>query len=186
MTDYTKHHLRFYHDKIIDIDTNEAVMMDWENALMREHARIACHNKGDVLEIGFGMGLSARHIQSFKPRSHTIVECHQQILMRLWHWIAHNDVKNVRVVEGKWYDKRAELRRYDGIFYDAYGDDNALDFPDCAQDLIKPGGKITFWNNLSRKANAYNFAAVYHEIPINPPLNTYYNESTYYLPEVCA
>ena len=33
------------------------------------------HKDCDVLEIGFGCGYSASRIQSFKPRSHTIIEC---------------------------------------------------------------------------------------------------------------
>tara|TARA_Y100000593_G_scaffold72277_1_gene132753 strand:+ start:1371 stop:1934 length:564 start_codon:yes stop_codon:yes gene_type:complete len=186
INDFANHTLRFYHDRIVDLDANETVMMEWESMLMREHARVACHNRGDVLEIGFGMGLSARHIQSFYPRSHTIVECHQQILMRLYHWIAHNNVKNVRVIEGKWYEKRAELSIYDGIFFDTFRDKSAPQFADCAQDLIKPGGKITFWNSTGRPENLYNFKAIYHKIPINPPANTYYNETSYFLPEVNA
>jgi tRNA G46 methylase TrmB len=36
--------------------------------LMKEHAKIACHNQGDVLEIGFGMGISATEIQKTKAQ----------------------------------------------------------------------------------------------------------------------
>ncbi|MBC8386820.1 MAG: hypothetical protein H8E13_02070 [Actinobacteria bacterium] len=31
---------------------------------------------GDVLEIGFGLGLSATQFQKYKINSHTIIECH--------------------------------------------------------------------------------------------------------------
>ena len=44
-------------NKTDDPNTIEYVMMDWEDNLMKEHANIVCHNKGDILEFGFGMGM---------------------------------------------------------------------------------------------------------------------------------
>ena len=46
-------------------------MMSWETELMKEHARLICHNKGSVLNVGHGMGIVDRAIQvilgSFRP-----------------------------------------------------------------------------------------------------------------------
>ena len=39
------------------------VMMDWEHSLMSASAAYVCENGGDILEIGFGMGISAGYIQ---------------------------------------------------------------------------------------------------------------------------
>jgi hypothetical protein len=41
----------------------EAVMMGWEGPLMVQHAAIICANGGDVLNIGFGLGLVDDAIQ---------------------------------------------------------------------------------------------------------------------------
>ena len=59
------------------------VMMSWEDSLMKRHAEVVCENGGDVLEIGFGMGIAANYIQELNPSSHTIVESHPQILEKL-------------------------------------------------------------------------------------------------------
>ena len=50
------------------------VMMDWEDPLMSASAAYVCENGGDILEIGFGMGISANYIQSHTINSHTIIE----------------------------------------------------------------------------------------------------------------
>ena len=47
----------------------EQVMMDWEAPLMQAHAQVVCHNQGDILEVGFGMGISSTYIQQLNPAS---------------------------------------------------------------------------------------------------------------------
>ena len=54
--------------------SNQEVMGSWEDPLMKRHAEVACENGGDILEIGFGMGISANYIQQQNPDSHTIIE----------------------------------------------------------------------------------------------------------------
>ena len=56
-----------------------AVMMDWEDPIMAAHAQYVAENGGNVLEIGFGLGISANYIQSYRPKSHTIIEIHPEI-----------------------------------------------------------------------------------------------------------
>ena len=138
---FKDHKLTFYENKILDVETKLEVMMSWEKDLMKEHAKIACHNQGDVLEIGFGLGISATEIQKLNPKSHTIVEPHLQILEKLYEWVVAKD--NVIIVEGEWLKEIHQLKKYDGIFYDTFGDDDYKKFADHAFDLIKPNGKIT-------------------------------------------
>ena len=42
-----------------------------------------CSGGGDVLNIGFGLGLVDSAIQSHNPRSHTIVEAHPDVLRKV-------------------------------------------------------------------------------------------------------
>ena len=93
--------------------------MDWEAPIMDRMAAEVCHNGGDVLEVGFGMGISAGCIQKRRPASHTIVECHPQILQRLHAWAA--DKPNVSIVEGMWQDVLHTLGEFDGITWDTFG-----------------------------------------------------------------
>ena len=46
-------------DKLQNLHAGIEVMMEWETGLMRRHAELVCENGGDILEIGFGMGISA-------------------------------------------------------------------------------------------------------------------------------
>ncbi len=43
--------------------TGEAVMMGWEKPLMIKHAELICAKGGDVLNVGFGLGLVDTAIQ---------------------------------------------------------------------------------------------------------------------------
>ena len=63
----------FSKSKILD-EKGYEVMMDWETSLMKEHAKVVTENGGDILEIGFGMGICANFIQQSNIKSHTIIE----------------------------------------------------------------------------------------------------------------
>lgn len=42
-----------------------------------------CSSGGDVLNVGFGLGLVDRAIQSNHPASHTIIEAHPDVLHKV-------------------------------------------------------------------------------------------------------
>ena len=54
--------LTFEDDKILTDDDRE-VMMSWEASIMEKTAEYICQSKGDILEIGFGMGICSDYIQ---------------------------------------------------------------------------------------------------------------------------
>ena len=95
--------------------------MDWEAPIMEKCAEYICHNKGDILEIGFGMGICADYIQAQEVNSHTIIEIHPQILERLNAWASGKS--NVTVIEGDWANLSLS-GTYDGIFLDTFADDS--------------------------------------------------------------
>ena len=111
--------LTFVDTKITD-ESDAEVMMNWEAPIMEKSAEFICHNKGDILEIGFGMGICSDYIQAQGVNSHTIVEIHPQIIERLNAWA--NGKSNVTVIEGDW-NSVSGLGTYDGIFIDTYGDE---------------------------------------------------------------
>lgn len=47
------------------------------------NAQAVCTGGGDVLNVGFGLGLVDSAIQSNKPRSHTIIEAHPDVLRKV-------------------------------------------------------------------------------------------------------
>src|SRR5687768_18542839 len=105
---YLSAELEFFPDRIEVKGTGVQVMMSWERPLMRRMAEIACMRRGHVLEIGFGMGISCDEVQALKPRAHTIVEAHPEIVARALAWAA--DKPSVTILGGRWQDKLNELR----------------------------------------------------------------------------
>ena len=74
--------------------------------------------KGDVLEIGFGMGYSATQIQKYNPKSHTIIEMDPLVIKRLKRWA--KDYDNINIIEGTWQKEIHNLGKFDEIFFDDY------------------------------------------------------------------
>ena len=176
--------LIFEEDKIYytDEDVTFEVMMNWEDSIMKASADYVCENGGDILEIGFGMGISANYIQANNINSHTIVENHPQIIEKLKLWAA--DKSNVIIVEGGWYDVKDSLSTYDGLFYDTWADENVDNFKTTLPTLIKSGGKATWWNNFTNTDDVFFIdGTTYETISINPVSNMYFNSNTYYLPK---
>ena len=177
---YNELSLTFESDKITT-ELGDEVMMDWEDSLMSASAAYVTQNGGDILEIGFGMGISAGYIHSHSINSHTIVENHPEIIPKVVEWASNKS--NVTIVSQSWYNVRESLGTFDGVFYDTYGDDDLIYFSSSLSGLTKNGTKVTWWNNETSETNYYNIPNVtYQSISVNPPENTYFNSTTYYLP----
>ena len=173
--------LTFEDIKIVGEDGVE-VMMDWEDNIMKQSAEYICESKGDILEIGFGMGICADYIQAQGVNSHTIIEIHPQIIEKLNAWAS--DKSNVTIIEGDWNSVNG-LSSYDGIFIDTFGDDNWFNFKDFALAKAKSGAKITYWNNFQEKNNEHGFDSVtFEDISVSPPDNYYFGFNTYSMPKV--
>ena len=174
--------LEFFDNKIVDTDFfGFEVMMLWETPIMEKSAEFICHNKGDILEIGFGMGICSDYIHAQGVNSHTIIEIHPQVIEKLKIWA--EDKSNVTIIEGDWNDAEG-LSSYDGIFIDTFRDDNWSNFKDFALSKIKEGGKITYWNGFEEEKNEHSFDNIsFEQIPIKPN-NKYTKASTYYMPKV--
>ena len=174
--------LTFEDTKIITQDNME-VMMSWESPIMEKSAEYICQSKGDVLEIGFGMGICSDYIQAQGVNSHTIVEIHPQIIEKLKVWASGKS--NVIIVEGDWNNVNG-LGTYDGIFIDTFGDENWSKFKDFAISKGKSGAKVTYWNNFAEEKNEHNFSDIsFEQIDISPTENMYTDiNSKYYMPKV--
>ena len=176
--------LTFESDKIIADEEygNMEVMMSWEAPIMEKSAEYVCQSKGDILEIGFGLGICSDYIQAQGVNSHTIVEIHPQIIQKLNVWA--NSKSNVTVVEGDW--NSVSLSSYDGIFLDTFGDESLDNFKNFAVARGKSGAKVTYWNNYASQDNAYTFDNIsFEEVDISPVINMYTTlQGKYYMPKV--
>ena len=68
--------------EILISDTQQQVMMEWEAPYMRKCID-TLNPKGNVLEIGFGLGYSASQIMNYNPKSYTIIECDSNIITKI-------------------------------------------------------------------------------------------------------
>ena len=132
-------------------------MEDWQLPLMEAMAEIAARSGGDVLEIGFGLGVSASLMQRHGVRSHTIVECNPSVIERYEQWLGAYPGRNIRMVPGLWQDVIGELGQFDSIFFHTYALDEdesvellarsvtfAAHFFPAAAEHLRPGGVFTY------------------------------------------
>lgn len=121
--------------------TQESVVMhDFEKELMNRLANIVTKNGGHILEIGFGLGLSATAVQNnLKVTSHTIIEVHPEIYEKGLIWAKNR--KNTKIILGDWRDVIPTLdMKYNGILHDTHHEDfnNLMNYlrPLCAENCI--------------------------------------------------
>jgi guanidinoacetate N-methyltransferase len=132
------------------------VMEDWERGYMDMLAAIASSNEGNVLELGYGMGLSAASIQAHNIKSHFVIECHPDVVKKcVSDFRAAVDGGKLHVYSGFWQDVTPTLQSgiFDGILFDTYPlkeeeiHGNHFWFFREAHRLLKPGGVLTYYSD---------------------------------------
>lgn len=165
---YLKGSVEYMDDQLIDAG-GEGVMMEWERSLMEKHAEVICQRGGNILNVGFGMGIIDSYIQvrlaSFPDAHHYIIEAHPVVHERMKEegWL---DKANVTVLFGRWQDVIGTLPAdaFGGIFFDTYGEyyEQMREFHSFVPRLLKKGGIYSFFNGLAPD-NMF-FHLVYGEI----------------------
>ena len=150
---YLDHKLSFDPKGNIFDEEGRGVMMDWEDSFMKEGAKTICHNQGDVLNIGFGMGIIDSYIQLYNPRTHWIIEAHPQIQEKMCKegWLKK---PHVRCIFTKWQNVLQYLPKFDGIYIDTY-DENVLPFFEQVHKILKPNGVLSWFNNAYLEGDKY-------------------------------
>ena len=185
---YTSSSLTFHNDKIVCKmeeygDEEILIMMDWEHPIMSASAAYVTEGGGDILEIGFGMGISAGYIQSHSISSHTIIEPHPQMVEKAVEW--SNGKSNVTIISQSWADVTGSLGTYDGIFYDTSYDNRHNLFSSSLSELTKTGTKLSVFNSYSSETNIFNLEMSYRQINVSAPNSAsqyFNNDNVYYMP----
>ena len=106
-------------DLLIDDDQNQ-IMMEWEKPYME-----ACIDYldiyGSVLEVGFGLGYSARRIcSSPNITEYTVIECSPVVWKRFEKF--RNEFPHIKMnlIKGRWEDVLCLCNKYDRCFFDDY------------------------------------------------------------------
>ena len=128
------------------------VMQDWERPLMETMAREVTMSKGDILEVGFGMGISANEIIKNDCKSYTLIEAHPEIAKNATKWATSQPVP-VRIIEGLWQKTVPHItQKFDGILFDAFPlspheyDREYYEFLPLAPKLLKSKGVLTYYS----------------------------------------
>jgi len=146
------------------------VMHIGEKSLMCKLAEITTANGGDILEIGFGMHLSADAVQS-NPNvtSHTIIEVHPEIYQSALTWSKNKP--NTQIIFGDWVDVLPKLdKKFDGVLHDTHHDENILNFLDYIKPNCKKGTIISFFDfpKVDTHFNSYRHILTSDEIAALP------------------
>ncbi len=129
-------------------------MEDWETPYMKELADIVCENNGVILELGFGMGISARFIQEHEITRHIIVEANKAVAEKA-RAFALTAPHEVIVLEGLWEDVIDQVadNSVDGILFDTYPlteeeiYQNHFNFFEIAYRKLKKDGVFTYYSD---------------------------------------
>lgn len=139
---------------------DDEIMEDWQLPLMSAMAEVVTSTHGDVLEVGFGRGVSAEHIQRRGVRSHTIIECNDHVVRRFDAWRQRHPVADIRLAHGLWQDQLPALGEFDGIFFHTYPLNEAEFLEHLGSEItyaehfiadgaahLRPGGVLTYLSN---------------------------------------
>ncbi len=130
------------------------VMEWWEESYMAKLAEVACQNGGSILEVGFGLGISASKIQSHDIKKHVIIEANYNVFNKLLDF-AKNAQHQVIAIQGFWENCINHLSpgSFDGILFDTYPlskeeiHKNHFPFFEHAYRLLKVGGVLTYYSD---------------------------------------
>ena len=106
------------------------------------------------------MGISASFIQEGCPRSHSIIECNDDVINAFTEWKQKYPARDIRLLQGRWQEVVESLQAYDGVFFDTYPTSeeefeqsviNSINFAEAfipaAAKLLRPGGVFTYYTN---------------------------------------
>jgi len=130
------------------------VMERWEEAYMKDLAEIAGSQGGRVMEVGFGLGISAAFIQQQPIEEHVIIEANKDVYLAAQRF-ASAAAKPTRIMFGFWEAIVPYLPdgSFSGILFDTYplaADEvhqNHFPFFKEAHRLLKPGGVLTYYSD---------------------------------------
>lgn len=153
------------------------VMHIGEKTLMKKLADITTKNGGHILEIGFGMHLSADAIQS-NPNviSHTIIEIHPVQYQLALEWSKHQNVKT-NIILGDWIDiLPIEGKKFDGILHDTHLDTNISRFLSYIKNNCKNGSIVSFFEYpiFDNRMNGVRVKLPKDEVDLLPYKNNVY------------
>lgn len=172
-------------DKLVN-EQGQSVMMGWERPLMKRVSELLTFNGGDVLNIGFGMGIVDGYIKESNPNSHTIIENHPDVI----NYIKETGWESeATFIYSKWQDQIGKLGMFDSIYLDTWNDSRLPYINDLLDQHLKVGGVFIIWHNeyefpMVEKNLLENYELTYEYMDndgLIPPSEEQYDNGGYYI-----
>jgi Spermidine synthase len=155
------------------------VMQDWESPLMQRMALSVANNGASVLEIGYGLGISAKYVQAIGPRIHVIIEANGDVAASARQDLNYEiDAGRVHVMEKLWQDavlggalRGCAPNGFDGIIFDTYPlsqqelRKNHFAFFPYAKSLLSHRGRFTYFSDEENELSDTHRAALREAFP---------------------
>ena len=169
------------------------MMEDWETDYMKELAEIATSKGGTILEVGYGMGISAGFIQKSNIQNHIVIEANHEVVEK-----ANKEKYShpFQIIEGFWQEAVTNISNesIDGILFDTYPlseleiHKNHFEFFKTAFEKLKKGGILTYYSDEISDFSEEHLQELLDAgfkkenikkkiIPVNPPENCQYWKS---------
>lgn len=146
------------------------VMQSWEYNYMKSLAGVVTSRGGDVLEVGYGLGISARLIQrSKRVDTHTVIECHPKVVQYARSEFQQTlDNGRMKIVHGFWEDASRLFpdSSFDGILFDTYpldGEPRIFHFFPFFREafrLLRPRGVLSYYSDEPTEMSSDHRAAL--------------------------
>ena len=134
---------------VLKENTRSVVMSKGAKSITEIYSYVVSQNRGDVLDVGFGMGFSANKISELVD-SYTCIEINPQIYETAKEW--SKDKPNVEIIFGDWIDIIPTLnKKFDGIFFDTHNDPNSHLAEQYCKSISKEGTIFSHWNYFQIK-----------------------------------
>jgi tRNA A58 N-methylase Trm61 len=125
----------------------DIIMSYQEDLIMDLSAEKVCQNGGDILNVGYGLGVVDSYIKTYNINSHHIIEIHPQLYQNA----IDNGYNDVYL--GDWRDVienfKYNNKKFDGIYFDTHdigGLDEWWDFCNQVDSLLNSGGVYSYFN----------------------------------------
>ncbi len=155
-------------DILINKTDNEQVMMEWEKPYM-----VACiqalEPKGDVLEIGFGLGYSARTLCNYPIQSYTVIECEPIVWKKVIEFQKEYPHIKINLIKGRWQEMLPTLSTFDTIFFDDFPYKEYLELDNypkedrvrrfvltCLEKHMNIGCKLSYYSSWPNNHDSYD------------------------------
>lgn len=99
-------------------------LLEWKKAYTTALIN-AFRPTGDVLEVGFGAGDAAEHIQTFHPKSHTIIVSDAKAAKEATSWAKKHP--HTQIIQKPLKQALSQLKAYDAIFFHDYPTESDLE-----------------------------------------------------------